>query len=302
MRYALLLLLAGRAWGASYFLTVAGLGGEADYDKRFESLAQDLHKLAAAAGSSTVLSGAKATRAAVQAELARLAREAKANDQLVVTLIGHGTYDGAAYKFTVPGPDISAADLGAWLDAVAARQLIVNTTSSSGAMLDPLKKANRVVITATRSGNEKNATVFARYWVEGLRENTADSDKNEALSALELFRYADQKTARFYESNKRLATEHALIEDTGAGEGVRNPGPENRKGLLAGQFAVLKTGAAAQVYADPEKRKLADRKTEIEAQIDQLKYEKATLPQEQYRQKMQALLLELAQVQEALEK
>ena len=38
------------------------------------------------------------------------------------------------------------------------------------ALMKSLRKANRVVITATKTGSEKNATVFARYWAEAMRE------------------------------------------------------------------------------------------------------------------------------------
>ena len=44
------------------------------------------------------------------------------------------------------------------------------------------------VIAATKSGTEKNATVFARYWVEALQDPTADVDKSESISAMEAFR------------------------------------------------------------------------------------------------------------------
>ena len=40
------------------------------------------------------------------------------------------------------------------------------------------------------------------------------------ISALEAFSTPKQKTAKFFETQNRLATEHALIEDTGKGEGV----------------------------------------------------------------------------------
>ncbi len=35
--------------------------------------------------------------------LARSPREAKAQDAVVLLLIGHGTFDGADYKFNLPG-------------------------------------------------------------------------------------------------------------------------------------------------------------------------------------------------------
>ena len=64
----------------------------------------------------------------------------------------------------------------------------------------------RTVITATKSGSEKNATLFGRYWVEALRDPSADTDKNETVSALEAFHYAQTKTAAFFTEQKRLAT------------------------------------------------------------------------------------------------
>ena len=93
-----------------------------------------------------------------------------------------------------PGPDLSGVELGAMLDRIGCtRQLVVNMTSASGGSRASLEKANRVVITATKSGNEKNATVFARFWVEALRDPAADTDKNETVSALEAFIYADDQ-------------------------------------------------------------------------------------------------------------
>ena len=104
----------------------------------------------------------------------------------------------------LPGPDLSGVELGALLDRIACtRQLVVNMTSASGGSRASLEKANRVVITATKSGNEKNATVFARFWVEALRDPAADTDKNETVSALEAFIFAETKTAQFYETQKR---------------------------------------------------------------------------------------------------
>ena len=87
-----------------------------------------------------------------------------------------------------------------------------------------LDRPGRAVIAATKSGTEKNATVFARYWVEALQDPSADIDKSDSISAMEAFNYATKKTAAFYDSQKRLATEHAVFNDAGAGEPVREAG------------------------------------------------------------------------------
>lgn len=304
-------LLTGLVVGASllgaatHYVTVAGLGGEPEYEQRFSGWAKDLDKILKTVpdARSEVLSGADATRARLEAALKRIAGEAKPDDLLVVMLIGHGTFDGVEYKLNLAGPDISAVDLASLLDRVPAkRQLVVNMTSASGASLTPLQKPDRAVITATKSGTEKNATIFARYWVEAMRDPEADTDKNEVVTALEAFRFADQKTAKFYETQKRIATEHALLEDTGKGEGVRTPSAENGQGLLASRFALLRMGAAGAAAQSPEKRALQNTKEDLEERIDQLKYRKAAMATAEYRKQLNALLMELAKVQAELDK
>ena len=70
-----------------------------------------------------------------------------------------------------------------WCDHIAAtRQLIINTTSASGGSVKALQRHDRVVIAATKTGTEKNATVFARYWVEALQDPGADTDKNQIIT------------------------------------------------------------------------------------------------------------------------
>ncbi len=290
---------------ANYYLTVSGLGGETDYEQRFASQAAEIEKLVKGDPDAkvTTLSGAAATKSAVISALSQIAKEAKPEDSLTVTLIGHGTFDGAEYKFNIPGPDITSVDLAAGLDRVPAqKQLVVAATSASGGALISLQRPNRVVICATKSGSEKNAPVFARYWVEAMRDPAADADKNEAISALEAFRYADQKTKAYYDTQKRLATEHAVLEDTGSGDGVREPNPENGKGAHAARFPLVKLGTAQKASLDPAKQALIQKKEELEVSIDKLKYQKAALPSEEYKKSMQQLLLELARTQEEIDK
>ena len=300
----LLLCAALSAPAANWYVTVTGLPGEPDYEQRFKMWGSDLDKiLKGSGGEAKVETLQAATREAVRASLGRIAREAKPDDSIVVTLIGHGTFDGVDYKFNLPGPDITASELATLLDRIpASRQLVVNMTSSSGGSIDALRRPNRIVISATKSGTERNATIFARYWVEALRDTAADTDKNESISALEAFRYAEQKTANFYQTQKRLATEHPLFEDTGKGSGVRIPSPETGEGRLAASFPVLRIGGRAVEANNPEKRKLMAQRERIEEQIDKLKFEKAAMPLDEYKKQLGALLLELAKVQEELEK
>ena len=303
---AILLCLALHAHAATYYLTVAGLGGEPDYEQRFSMWAGEIDSILKSAGADArveTLKGAAATRANVRGALEKIAHEARPEDALVVMLIGHGSYDGVDYKINLPGPDLSATDLAILVDRVpATRQLVVNMTSASGGAVSALRKENRVVITATKTGTERNATVFPRYWVEALRDPAADTDKNETISALEAFHYAQHKITEYYESQKRLATEHPLLEDTGKGAGVRAPSAENSEGLRAAAFPLVRLGTAKSIANNPEKRKLFEKKDQIEQQIDQLKYNKAMLAPDAYKKQLTALLVELAKTQEELDK
>ena len=271
---------------AAHFVIVGGLGGEADYEQRFTSYAADLEKIARSLSPDvTVLSGKSATRETLQATFDKLAKSGASDDSLAVFLIGHGTYDSTNYKFNIPGPDPTAADLRAWLDRIpASRQLIVLATSCSGAAIDALQKDTRVVVSATRTGGERNAVVFARYWVEALRDPAADADKNETISALEAFRYAEEKVKRFYTDQKRIATEHPRLE-----------------GKLASSFVLARLGQAAAAANDPARRKLLAQREALETQIDALKFRKSALPGDQYKKELERLLLELAKIQEAIE-
>lgn len=305
---ALLLLTAAAATlsASTYVLTVGGLGGEAEYEQRFSGWAKDIDKSLKGSPDTTAVTlfGPEAKRTAIENALRDFAAKAKKDDAVIVMLMGHGTYDGNDYKFNIPGPDLSATELAVLLDKIpATRQLVAIMTSASGGAIHALQKPSRVVICATKSGTERNATVFARYWVEALRDPAADTDKNDTITALEAFRYAEQKTKKFYDTQKRLATEHPVLDDTGKGDAVRDPNPDNGQGLVAARLTLLRIGATSQAVArNPEKLKLLAKKEEIEQSIDKLKYEKAAMRADEYKRKLAELLTQLAQVQEELDK
>ena len=302
----LLLVSVLPAQAATYYVTVAGLGGEPEYDQQFTGLAEDLDRVFETSGGDVhvyTLTGRAASRARLSETLGLISSQAKPEDDFVLILIGHGSFDGIEYKFNLVGPDMSAEELARLCDRVPAkRQLIVNTTSASGGAVPALARPGRAVIAATKSGTEKNATIFCRYWVEALHDPEADVDKNEAISALEAFQYADRKTAAYYESEKRLATEHAVFEDTGKGDVVRAASGDSGEGLMLSSFTLVRFGAAKRAANDPGKRALLAKKEELERQIDTLKYQKAAMSEDDYKKQLTAALVELAHVQQELDK
>jgi hypothetical protein len=307
MKRALLLAMACavaiQARAATYCVIVAGLGGEPDYEQRFVAAAKDLDRIFKAAGPTAhvyTLAGPQATAKQLTETMDAVARDAKADDDFTLILIGHGSFDGVEYKFNLVGPDVTAAEIAAMCDRIAARrQLVVDTTSTSGGAVQVLERPGRAVIAATKSGTEKNATVFTRYWVEALEDPAADVDKSDSISAMEAFTYAATKTAAFYDSQKRLATEHAVFNDVGRGEPVREAG--NGQGMFMSSFTLLRLGTSQRAANDPAKRALLKKKDELEQKIDTLKYRKAAMDPEDYKKQLTDALVELARMQEELD-
>ena len=74
------------------------------------------------------------------------------------------------------------------------------------------------------------------------------------------------------------------------------------RALLMSSFTLLRLGNAAQAANDPAKRALLEKKEELEQKIDTLKYQKAAMDPADYKRQLTAALLELAKVQEELDK
>jgi hypothetical protein len=279
---------AAPAHAELYYLIIGGLGGEAGYDEQF---AKDTEALAAVARRSTaasrvmLLQGEGATREAVTSSLDSLRARAKAADSLVVMLVGHGSYDGEAYKLNLPGPDIDGEEFAKLLAAVPARsQLVVNTTSASGAVLEKWAAEGRTLITATRSGFERNATRFAQHFAAALAAGSADINKNGAITAQEAFDYASRSVADSFEKDGALATEHPQIA-----------------GGAAGRFTVARLASAGPPIdasaANPAVAALVAEREKLDADIEALRARRESMPNDAYLAELQKLLVQLADVQ-----
>ena len=285
-------------------MIVAGLGGEPDYVQRFTAAANELDRVFTAEGPTAhveTLTGAQSTAVQLRKALETVAGEAKQDDDFVLILVGHGSDDGFEYKFNLVGPDMTAGEIAGLCNRIASRrQLIVDTTSASGGAVQAFERPGRAVIAATKSGTEKNATVFARYWVDAFQDPSADTDKSGSISAMDAFTYAARKTADFYDSQKRLATEHAVFNDMGAGDPVREAG--DGEGNFLSTFTLLRMGAVQAAMNDPAKRALFVQKDDLEQKIDLLKYQKAAMDPDDYKKQLTDALVKLAEVEEELDK
>jgi len=281
-------LLAAAAQAEPHYLVVAGLGGQPAYEERFneqaDSLAEAARRTTGDDARVKVLRGEEATREALRSAFDEFAHAMSENDTLIVFLVGHGSFDGEEYKFNLPGPDAAGKELAEMLAGIPARsQLIVNATSASGAVLENWSADGRTVVTATRSGAERNATRFAEHWAAALSSEAADIDKNGSISAQEAFDYAARSVADSYESEGTLATEHPQI----AGDG-------------APRFTVARlTDRPTQT---PELERLSARMAEIEGDLESLRLRRDEMESEAYLNELQALLLQLATVQQEIDR
>src|SRR5947209_11054342 len=77
-RLLLLLICAFSARATTFYLTISGLGGEADYTQRFKMWADDIDgSLKRAGGEATVITLVAPTREEIRARLAEISRQAK---------------------------------------------------------------------------------------------------------------------------------------------------------------------------------------------------------------------------------
>ena len=223
---------------------------------------------------------------------------ANGDSTVFVMLIGHGSFDTQQAKFNLVGPDLTAKDYAALVTALPSRRVIfINSASSSGEFVKPLSAQGRIVITATRSGNEQNATIFAENFIAAMMTDEADADKNGRVSVLEAFNYATKLTGDWYKQKNRLATEHALIDDNGDGTGHEE--------ATAGDGAISKTfyldsKTIEEAAGDAELAKLIKERQRLEEEIEKLKARKSEMKQDDYDRQLEDLLVQLATVSQSI--
>ena len=291
-------------------IVVVGAAGDDEYGQNFAKWAGLWEKTSREAGAKYITIGLK--DAAATNDLAQLQKTladepTNAPGELWLVLLGHGTFDGKEARFNLRGPDLTATNLALLLKPFTRPVAVINAFSSSGPFLHPLSAPARVVITATRSGNEQNYARFGQYFSEAIADPQADLDKDGQTSLLEAWLTASYRVAEFYKSEGRLATEHALLDDNGDGLGTP---PDWFRGVRAVKKA--KDGATLDgprahqfhlVRSEAERRMPAAvraRRDQLELAVAKLREAKEELPETEYYQKLEPLLLELARLYDQL--
>ena len=284
----------------THLLVITGVSGDEEHAAQFRQWATTIVDAAKAHGGLTDATitylaekpdvdaariRGRSTREGVEKTFTELAARARPADEVFIVLIGHGSFDGRQAAFNLPGPDMTAEDYARLVGKLPAQRIVfVNTASSSGGFLAALAGPGRAVVTATKTGGERNETRFAQYFADAFKDNTADADRNGRVSVAEAFEYAKAKVLGAYQKGGHILTEHATLDD-------------GREGKFAATLFLESERARAEAtarVADPELRALLDAQRTLENQVAALKLRKESMDPAEYDRQMETLLTDLA--------
>lgn len=223
--------------------------------------------------------------------------------------IGHGVSNPSGDYFNLEGPDVTADEVAGVLP-VGDPLIIVCGFSSSGGWIETLGRSDqaRIVITATQSASEQNFARFGKHLAAVVSDGDYDIDHDHQLSWLEAFVAASALTASEYEADGRLVSEHAALEDSGDGQGVRadffeqlrptSAPPEGRD--LDGDLArrsIVRGEAGVSILTG----EAATRRDELEQQLYSLREQKTELDGDEYYRRLLEIAQELAKIYQTAE-
>ena len=294
----------------THILVITGLGGDPAYSERFMEWGSALVAVASEKfglpADRIIYLGEdpaadpriqdRSTQENVDGAFTKLVSNSQPGDHIFVVLIGHGSYTAGESRFNLPGRDLTAEDFGLRLDQLSDRRVaFVNLASASGEFVKALSGDGRTIVTATRTGRERNETIFGGYFVDAFTGETADLNKDGRVSVWEAFEFARTEVTREYETSNRIATEHPVLDDNGDGEGSTELVDAADGALARTMFlAADPTLAAARATDDLELRALLEQKADVEQRIEGLLALRDQIDQDRYENELEELLVELA--------
>jgi hypothetical protein len=287
-----------------FALIVAGASGGPEYADRYKEWTESLSgilldRMKLDQANLTVLTDTDQARKRSTAEnvrraMADIERRMTASDLLLVVLIGHGTYDGVDAKFNLVGPDLESAEWAALVAGLPGRVVLVNTTAASFPFIERFTGERRIVITATDSVAQRFDTIFAEYFIRAFWDEQTDLDKNGRISIWEAFAAAAGGVRRHYQQRGQLATERPLLDDNGDARG-RDASEPGDDGPTASR-TYLDQPAAGAPPTDEVLLDLLQKRTVLEAEIEELKVRKSFMLPGEYQKEFERLMVELARV------
>lgn len=287
-----------------FALIVSGATGGQEYVAQYTTWTDTLSRLFTQKfhfepGAVTILTESEVPASAATADnlrrvLSSIRDRMSRDDLLVIVLIGHGTFDGVDAKFNLVGRDLESGEWAALLRPLPGRVVVVNTTAGSFPFIERLSGPRRIIVSATDSVVQRFDTVFPEYFIKAFSDESADLDKNGRVSIWEAFASASGGVRRHYQRRGQLSTERAMIDDNGdgTGRGVADDGPD---GAAASRTYLDETDPGAPP-TDEELLKLLQRKSLLEAEVEELRIRRNFLQPDDYAREFERVMIELARV------
>lgn len=302
---------AVEAQGRTHAVIVVGIGGTAEYRESFHAEGakirnalvdkhglpeEDVIYFGEKVDVAPDIIAMRSTRANLLQYFGELSQRAGPMDRVFVVLIGHGTANGGEVQFNLPGPDLTPTDFQLGLVAFPTQTLaLVATGSASGGFIAPLAGPNRILIAATRTDRQLNATEFGEFFADAIAGETADLDHDDRVSLLEAFLYTRREVERHYEDENEMLTEAAVMDDNGDGEASHDAGLAGPDGPLAATFHLGGiSGTAGQTPDDPALARLYEERAAIQAGIDEVRVLRDSMDEDTYLDTLEPLLVDLA--------
>ena len=233
----------------------------------------------------------------------------KSSEPLWIVFLGHGTFDGRTASWNLHGPDITAEGLATACQKLERPLATVVCSSCSAPFINVLSGPDRIVVTATKDGNQIQYSRFGDAMSTAISTLEADINRDGQTSLLEAWLFASRRTAEFYKTEGRLATEHSLIDDNSDGKGVRSELYVGDRIVDNAENPELIDGRNAArwhfVRSDEERRLSAEQRQKrdtLEAQVEQLRKQKSSLPEDEYLKQLEVIAVQLAEIYEAADK
>ncbi len=220
-----------------------------------------------------------------------------------IVYIGHGTHNRLSTSLNLRGPDLDSKTLSDWVDDLDRSLIFIHGGSASSPFISELSGSNRIIITATRSGDEINYARYGEQFAAAIGSLRGDIDQDGQVSLLEAFQTASQTVNTYYKESGRIITEHALIDDNGDGYGtpadwfrgtrVIKSSTDNREpdGFRASQIAFIPSEQERSLT--PEQR---EARNALELEIEALRKRKNDMPESDYYEKLEKILLKLSDI------
>ncbi len=291
-------------------IVVVGAEGAPEYGVQFSEWADRWQSAANAGGADLKVIGRDDVSNDLQELMQQLSETSsiQTSEPLWLVLIGHGTFDSRVAQFNLRGKDLAAGDLAEKLAAAQRPIVVINCSSCSSPFINSLSGPGRVVISATKDGSEIQFSRFGGFLSEAIGGLEADIDRDGQTSVLEAWLFAARRTAEYYESEGRLATEHSLLDDSGDAKGTRfelfqgvrpKDSIKNKSELdggVAKRWHLVRSELENSLTV--EQRLERDR---LEDELEQLRERKVKLTEEAYLDELEKLLVPLARIYAAAE-